>query len=78
MGTKKRIKGGGRGGWRPGAGRPSIPEEERRRHRVTLHLRDDQREVLEAWAEGRGLGVGEAARVLFERTIQRLASKKGL
>ena len=43
------------------AGRPPAPPDERRGNRVTVWLTDDEKAVIDAFAETEGLTVGGAA-----------------
>lgn len=45
-----------RGGWRPGSGRKALPDAERKRNRVVVHLTDDELRELEAAAGDEAVG----------------------
>jgi hypothetical protein len=53
--TRRKHK--GRGGARPGSGRPPKPAAEKQRNAVMIRLTDAEREALEGAAGGEPLGV---------------------
>jgi hypothetical protein len=61
----------GRGGARPGAGRPRGPSGEIRRNRVVALLADAEFKKLERWANERALPLGALAREILERALRR-------
>jgi hypothetical protein len=65
------VKKTGRGGPRPGAGRPRRPSEEIQRNRVVVLLADAEFEKLERWADERRLALGTLAREIIERALRR-------
>lgn len=68
MATVRRT---GRGGPRPGAGRPRGPSGEVRRNRVVLLLTDSELEKLERLARERDLPIGTAAYEIVGRALAR-------
>lgn len=67
------VKRTGRGGPRPGSGRPRGPESEVRRNRVQLMLNDAEYAQLEAIAKERRLPIGTVAYEIVYRSLQRRA-----
>ena len=65
------VKKTGRGGPRPGSGRPRGPSGEVRRNRVVLMLTDSELAKLHRLAEERELPIGTAAYEIVERTLRR-------
>lgn len=65
------VKRTGRGGPRPGSGRPRSPEESVRKHRVTVMLTSDELDELQSLAEERELPLGTAAYELVARALAR-------
>jgi hypothetical protein len=61
----------GRGGPRPGAGRPRGPSGEVRRNRVVLMLTDTELAKLQRWANERRLPFGTVAYEIVERALRR-------
>lgn len=61
----------GRGGPRPGAGRPRGPSGEVRRNRVVLLLTDSELSKLECLARERDLPIGTAAYEIVGRALAR-------
>lgn len=61
----------GRGGPRPGAGRPRGPSGEVRRNRVVVTLTDSELAKLERWAEERELPLGTVAYEIVGRALAR-------
>lgn len=61
----------GRGGPRPGAGRPRGPGHKVRHNRVTLLLTDDEIAKLQRWAEERDLPLGTVAYEIVGRALAR-------
>ncbi len=61
----------GRGGPRPGSGRPKGPVAAVRRNRVVVLLTDDELSKLEEIAEKRGLPIGTAAYEIVGRALAR-------
>lgn len=58
------------GGPRKGAGRKGAPEEQVRRHRVVVMLRDQELAALRRIAEERGIPLGTAAYELLARHLR--------
>lgn len=58
-----------RGGKRPGAGRPPLPEGERRdqTHRIPIYPSASERAELDAWAEREGQPL---ARLVLDRALR--------
>ena len=61
----------GRGGPRPGSGRPLGPSGELRRCKVAFMVTDDEFAKLKRLARERGLPVGTAAYEIVERALRR-------
>ena len=61
----------GRGGPRPGSGRPKGPREQVRRNRVVVMLTDGELSKLEEIAGERGLPLGTAAYEIVGRALAR-------
>ena len=61
----------GRGGARPGAGRPRIPIEARRRNRVVVMLTDGELARLQRLAQAKRLPLGTVAYGVFARGLAR-------
>lgn len=60
---------GQHGGAREGAGRPALPERERREARVTFRLRPDDLARLDNWARAQGHETRSAALVALVRRL---------
>jgi hypothetical protein len=65
------VKRTGRGGPRPGSGRPRTPSGDLQRNRVVVLLADAEFEKLEQWADERKLPLGTMAREIIERALRR-------
>ena len=52
-------------------GRPPLPKDELRQHRIVVHLTDAERQALEAMAEEQGADAGALARELLARALRR-------
>ena len=65
------VKRTGRGGPRPGSGRPKGPEAEVRRNRVAIMLTDAELAKLHRLAERKDLPLGTAAYEIVARALGR-------
>ena len=65
------VKRTGRGGPRPGAGKPRGPSGEVRRNRVVVLLTDTELQRLEKLAKARDLPLGTAAYEILSRSLAR-------
>lgn len=68
--AKRRNKPSGRGGARPGAGKPKT-DPDKLRKRVATRLTAAERARIEAWGESHGLGFSEALREAALQTVTR-------
>lgn len=68
MAAKRRR---GRGGYRPGAGRPKGPAHKVRRNRVVCMVTDAELVTLHRLAEKRGLPFGTVAYQILARGLRR-------
>ena len=57
-------------------GRPRLPRDELRRHRVVVHLTDEERDALAALA-GNDADLGAVARELLMSALRRARTRKG-
>ncbi len=58
-------------------GRPPLPREELRRHRVVVHLTDTEQDTLRALAEERDADLGAIAREILANALKRARAGKG-
>lgn len=56
---------------KPRMGRPPLPKDELRRHRVVVHLTDAERDTLEVLAESQDADLGAVARDILSRALMR-------
>lgn len=61
----------GRGGARPGSGRPKGSDETVRRNRVVVMLTDGELQKLRDWADERSIPVGTVAYEVVARALKR-------
>ncbi len=62
---------------KPSMGRPPLPRDELRRHRVVVHLTDVERDTLAALAQERDSDLGAMARELLGVALKRALTRKG-
>ena len=62
---------------KPRMGRPPLPRDELRRHRVVVHLTDAERDTLAALSQERDSDLGAVARDILANALKRARTGKG-